>query len=85
MTPTHGITASGERVKAGRTLACPRSLPFGTEVYIPKLKHVYTCTDRGGLIKSGHLDIYVGSVDEAIQFGRQRLEVEIRQIKKPGA
>lgn len=81
LTPTHGETASGERVKQGRTMACPKSLPFGTELYIPELDHTYTCTDRGGRITSGHLDIYFESIDRANEFGRQSLEVIIR--KKP--
>lgn len=78
-TPTHGITASGERVQEGRTVACPRELPFGTEVYIPSLDHTYVCTDRGGAIKSGHLDIYFEDIDEALDFGRQHIEVEIKK------
>ncbi|WP_167346963.1 3D domain-containing protein [Paenibacillus jamilae] len=78
-TPSHGVTASGERVQQGRTIACPRKLPFGTEVYIPSLNHTYVCTDRGGAIKSGHLDVYFKSVSDAEKFGRQWIEVEVRQ------
>ncbi|MFC4775785.1 3D domain-containing protein [Paenibacillus sp. GCM10023252] len=76
-TPSHGITASGERVREGRTLACPKSMPFGTKVYLPKLKHTYTCTDRGGAIKGKRLDIYMEEISEALVFGRQSLQVEI--------
>ncbi|SFI37821.1 3D (Asp-Asp-Asp) domain-containing protein [Paenibacillus sp. UNC496MF] len=73
-TPSHGITASGERVKDGRTLACPKSLPFGTKVYLPALDRTYTCTDRGGMIKEGHLDIYMDSLKEALRFGRRQMK-----------
>ncbi|MFC4807721.1 3D domain-containing protein [Paenibacillus sp. GCM10023250] len=73
-TPSHGITASGERVKEGRTLACPKSLPFGTKVYLPALDRTYTCTDRGGMIKEGHLDIYMDSLKEALRFGRRQMK-----------
>ena len=33
--PLFGITASGERVKENYSAACPKELPFGTELYIP--------------------------------------------------
>lgn len=78
-TPSHGITASGEKVREGRTLACPRSLPFGTEIYIPYLERTYVCTDRGGRIKAGKLDVYMGSRKEALDFGKRKLNVIIKR------
>lgn len=76
--PLYGITASGERVKEGVTVACPRSLEFGTKVYIKELDHTYICQDRGGAIKEGHLDIYVNDLKKAKEFGRQKLHVKIK-------
>ncbi|WP_211750106.1 3D domain-containing protein [Paenibacillus sp. Marseille-Q4541] len=73
----YGITASGEKVKEGRTLACPKSLEFGTKVYIKELDHTYTCTDRGGAIKSGRLDIYIDSLKQALKNGKQKYNVKI--------
>ncbi|WP_145052481.1 3D domain-containing protein [Paenibacillus xylanexedens] len=73
-TPSHGITASGERVKEGRTMACSKELPFGTQIFFPDLDHTYTCTDRGGMITPGHADIYMESRKQALKFGRQHLE-----------
>lgn len=78
-TPSHGKTASGEKVKEGRTIACPKSLPFGTKVFIPDLDHVYTCTDRGGMITEGHLDIYMADRSDALDFGRQQIAVQIKK------
>jgi 3D (Asp-Asp-Asp) domain-containing protein len=75
-TPSHGITASGERVKAGYTAACPRELPFGTELRIEGVGR-RTCTDRGGRIRGRHIDLYMTTKKAALQFGRQRLKVEI--------
>lgn len=75
--PDYGITASGTTVSEGRTLACPKSLEFGTKVYIKELNHTYTCEDRGGAIKSYRLDIYVEDLDKALEMGRQKMQVRI--------
>ncbi|QJI52411.1 3D domain-containing protein [Psychrobacillus phage Perkons] len=71
-----GLTASGSYVKEGRTLACPKSMKFGTKVYIEGVGY-RTCEDRGGLITEGHLDVYVDSQSKAMELGRQKLQVRI--------
>ncbi len=73
----YGITASGEPVIEGRTLACPESMPFGTPVFIPMFENVFYCVDRGSAITEGRLDIYMEDVDRALQFGRRKIEVFI--------
>lgn len=73
----YGITASGKRVQAKRTIACPPSLPFGTRVYIPEMNRTYVCEDRGSAIKGKRLDVYITSRSKAMDFGRRRMEVEI--------
>ncbi|WP_042224738.1 3D domain-containing protein [Oceanobacillus manasiensis] len=80
--PSYGITASGNLVKENETLACPVSLDFGTEVYIPKLNETFTCEDRGSAIVEGRLDVYIEDLEEAIHFGVQELEVQIIEDKK---
>ena len=72
----YGITASGESVQAGRTLACPPSLPFGTKVAIEGVGE-RVCTDRGSAITEGRLDVYMTDLEDAISFGRQALEVRV--------
>jgi len=73
------ITASGEEVTAGRTVACPRAIPLFRRVVIQG--HEYVCTDRTALWverKFGPtFDIFVESHEEAVQFGRKKLEVTI--------
>lgn len=73
----YGITASGTTVKEGRTAACPKSLPFGTEIFIPELNRVYICEDRGGAIKEGKIDIFINDLNKAINFGRKKMDVLI--------
>lgn len=71
---TDGITASGVKATAGRTIAADTSLPFGAEVYING--HKYTVEDRGGAIKGKKkIDIYFDSHAEAIEYGRKTIEV----------
>jgi 3D (Asp-Asp-Asp) domain-containing protein len=78
--PSYGITASGEKVEENFTAACPKSMDFGTRLYIPYFKNTYVCTDRGGAITEGKIDIYMRHLDDALDFGRRDLEVRV--IKK---
>lgn len=70
---TDGITASGTHVIAGRTIAAPKEIPFGTKLMING--HVYTVEDRGGAIKGNRIDIYFETHEEATKFGVQHIEV----------
>lgn len=74
-----GITANGERVQEGRTIAAAESIPFGTEIFIPALDRTYTVTDRGGAISRGRLDLYMEKRSDALTFGVKHLEVIIKQ------
>ncbi|GFN32497.1 3D domain-containing protein [Paenibacillus xylaniclasticus] len=73
--PLFGITASGKKVEENRTAACPKTMPFGTELYIPYFDNTFVCEDRGGAIKEGKLDIYMEDLDDALAFGRRNLKV----------
>ena len=70
-----GITASGTHVKQGRTIAAPSWIPFGTTVVINGIS--YVCEDRGSEIKGNHLDIYMDSREDAVEFGRKEMRVTI--------
>ncbi|MBC2723512.1 3D domain-containing protein [Desulfosporosinus sp.] len=76
-----GITASGEHVLEGRTIAADPSFPFGTLIYIPKLDNTYTVTDRGGAICGDKLDLYMENRRDAIEFGVWELEVRIEKVE----
>jgi 3D (Asp-Asp-Asp) domain-containing protein len=81
--PLYGVTASGEYVKELHSVACPRSIPFGSTVYIPYFAEkadddgVYVCVDRGGAITDGRIDVYTADLTDAITFGRRELDVLI--------
>jgi len=70
------ITASGEPVFPGVTVAAGKELPFGTELYIRGIgKRIVQ--DRGAAISRGRIDIAVKTQAEAIRFGRRRVLVKI--------
>jgi len=75
--PNYGETASGTYVKEGRTIACPKSMEFGTKIRIPYFNKTFTCEDRGSAITQGKLDVYMKDLDQALNFGRRNLKIKI--------
>jgi 3D (Asp-Asp-Asp) domain-containing protein len=71
------ITASGKLAWENHTIACPKSLPFGTKVYIKGIDNIWTCEDRGSAITEGHIDIFFEDLDRALNFGRQKMLIMI--------
>lgn len=71
-----GITASGIKVEAKRTIACPPEFPFGTKIEIEG-QGTFICEDRGGAIKGNKIDIYMETKSEAFAFGRQNLMAKV--------
>ena len=58
-----GITATGTKVQAGRTIAVdPRVIPYGTRVYIEGIGY-RVAEDCGGAVKGKHIDLYVDRSD----------------------
>lgn len=70
---SNGITASGVKATAGRTVAVDTSIPFGTILIIDG--HEYVAEDRGGSITENRIDIFMESHAEALNFGVQYKEV----------
>lgn len=71
-----GVTASGTRATAGRTIAADTTdLPFGTKVVIDG--HTYTVEDVGGAIKGNHIDVYFSSHSKALQWGVRYCDVYV--------
>ena len=77
-----GITASGRDVSYNnsRFVAADTSvLPFHTKLSIPGYSNGATVEviDRGGAIKGNKLDLYFPSHDEALEWGRKWVDVQI--------
>ena len=73
---TTGITASGTKATAGRTVAMSSKYAFGTKVEI-KGMGTYTVEDRGGAINGNKIDIYFASHQEALNFGRRTVYLRV--------
>ena len=72
---TNGITASGTKATANRTVAAPSTFAFGTELVING--QTYTVEDRGGAIQGNRIDVYMNSHSEALAWGVRYLDVEV--------
>ena len=72
---SNGITATGTIATAGRTIAVdPKIIPLGSTVIINGRE--YIAEDTGGGIRGYKVDIFFDSHKEALQFGKQKLEVK---------
>lgn len=69
------ITASGATVEDGVVAA--NFLPFGTEIQIPSLfgNKIFTVEDRTSQRFSGRVDIWMASVDQAVDFGIRKAKI----------
>ena len=77
-----GITACGYKIQPGDTfVAADRRYPFNTEILIPGYNNnrPVKVLDRGGAIKGNRLDVFFASHEEALQWGVQYLEVNVRR------
>ena len=73
-----GITASGTKVAAGRTIAVdPEVIPYGTTVIIDG--KTYVAEDCGGAIKGRRIDIFMESHQEALEAGVKVAEVYVQK------
>jgi 3D (Asp-Asp-Asp) domain-containing protein len=76
-----GQTASQTYTQEGRTLAAdPNILPIGTVVEIRDAgpySGEYMVEDTGRKIIGRHVDVYIPSTPEAIEFGKQRVKIRV--------
>lgn len=74
------VDASGTQPRVGKTVACPRSIPLGANIYIEEIGH-RTCNDRTSLQfgtgRSARFDVFVRDYKDAIHFGKKRLKIFI--------
>lgn len=74
--PLYGITASGEKVQPGLTIACPPEIELDTKIFIEGIGE-RVCKDRGAAIQGKRLDLYIPDLDDALEFGAQELGIRI--------
>jgi 3D (Asp-Asp-Asp) domain-containing protein len=78
------VTASGVPVQAGIAAADPQLLPVGTVVEIESLPQkyngIYTIMDTGPAVQGRHVDVYMWSCNEALQFGRRPIRLTVLRL-----
>lgn len=76
------ITATGTTARAGRTVAVdPKVIPLGSRIYIEGLGE-RVAEDVGGGVKGHHIDVYLGTLPQAFDFGVQRGRVSVIEPPK---
>ena len=76
-------TASGVTPRTGIAAADPALLPVGSVVQIDaESPHagIYTIMDTGPAIQGRHIDIYMWSCRDALQFGRRTVDVLVLRL-----
>jgi len=80
----HGVTRNGVYVRRGVIAADPRILPLGSIVQLTSDQYsgVYRVHDTGGLIKGEIIDLWVPTSQEARQFGRRKVKIQVLKLGK---
>lgn len=79
-----GVTALGTKATAKRTIAVDSNLiPLGSKVEIEGLG-IYIAEDTGSAIKGKIIDIYFDTHEEALKFGRQKVNIRISSSTNGG-
>ena len=77
-------TAAGFRVRSGMAAADPTLLPLGSVVNVTtadeKYTGIYTILDTGPAVQGRILDHYMWSCYDALDFGRQQIEVTVLRL-----
>jgi len=74
-----GKTASGMPVRRGIVAADPSVLPIGSiiRLHAGEYSGIYLVLDTGSNLRGRRLDIWLPDYDEAIEFGRRQVRVQV--------
>lgn len=73
---TNSTTATGTEVREGIVAVDPDVIPLGTEIEIKGLG-TFVAEDTGGKINGNRIDVFFDSKQEAREFGRKEVWVQI--------
>ena len=77
-------TASGTTVRTGIAAADPLLLPVGSVIQVdslsPRYNGIYTVMDTGPAVQGREIDIYMWNCNEALQFGRRSLTLNVMRL-----
>ncbi len=71
-------TATGIWPSRGTVAVDPRVMPTGTKLWVEGYGEA-VAADTGGAIIGNRIDLYMDSKDECLQWGRRKVEVQIRR------
>src|SRR5260221_7367070 len=78
------VTASGVAVQSGVAAADPELLPVGSVIEVDSLPEryngIYTVMDTGPAVQGRLLDLYMWSCNEALQFGRKPVHLNVLRL-----
>jgi 3D (Asp-Asp-Asp) domain-containing protein len=80
-----GFTAKAIPAGMGVAAVDPKVIPYGSVIYIPEINRYFFASDTGTAIKSGdgrNIDLLMPTVDQALQFGRKRMQVELIDLSE---
>lgn len=75
-----GITSIAMPVGMGVGAVDPNVIPYGSVLYLPEIERYFFACDTGAAMKQRggrNIDLLVPTVEEAMEFGRRRLKVEL--------
>lgn len=76
--PQYGLTATGARARAGRTIAVdPQLIPLGSLVHIEDLNEDRVAEDTGGAIQGERIDLYMERVPDAVEWGVREVRIHV--------
>jgi 3D (Asp-Asp-Asp) domain-containing protein len=77
-------TASGVTVQSGVAAADPQLLPEGSVVQVDGVPQqhqgIYTVLDTGPKVRGRHVDLYMWSCYEALEFGRRPVSLTVLRL-----
>ncbi len=81
----YGLTKSGVVARPGIVAADPAVLPLGSVIRVSDPKGYsgeYEVLDTGSKVKGRHIDIFMWDRDEAVEFGRHKVTVEVVRLAR---
>ncbi len=79
-----GLTSSGARARRGTIAADVTRYPYGTVMYVPGYGYGRV-EDTGSAIRGDHIDLFFGSHQDAVDWGRRNRVVRIWAPVRAGA
>jgi 3D (Asp-Asp-Asp) domain-containing protein len=77
-------TASGVAARSGVAASDPDLLPVGTVIQLDagfkRYDGIYTIMDTGPKVQGRHIDIYMWSCNEALEFGRRNVKLTVLRL-----